>query len=299
MLYTHMSGSHDWTGEGPHLIGSPESVEPKRHSHSRWASGLVAGLMAGLVIGWAVRGTLASRDQYTPPNRESSPSSLLQENQRSPIDTEPTEIAPKQAGGTLLQRENDRAKANPAAVSIPDTKPTAKHMLGPIQPMPLPGNIGEASPVVPGPPADLHSLEARVRVIATSVGGSVVAVRDVTGTSGTTAKSLTLALPKERVDAFTARVHKELSAAALVEEPVPGSTDEANDPAKLGQLKREETQLDEVKQRLHKAQLDFYSDAPALRNVEAEYADQLRKVDELRRSLNVPVHVTVVLTAVE
>ena len=276
-----------------------ESPEPNlRRSPLGWVSGVVSGILAGVVIGWAVRGTIGARNVYVPPNREAregGPPGLLQEEGRAPFTLQNSD------GGTVSKKPEGKIPGSKGP-GVPDGKAGSisnkVRTLEPVpaMPLPLPGSINASGAVVESPPVDLHTLEARLRVVCSEQEGKVVSVRDAKAASGATVRSIVISIAPERVEPFTERVRKVDGNSAMVEEPV-ASESGSEDSLKQAQLMSEQALLGQLKLKLHQAQLDFYPDAPALKTIETQYGEELKKVDDLRRSVKSSVTVTVVLAA--
>lgn len=131
-----------------------------------------------------------------------------------------------------------------------------------------------------------------MRVIAAGLGGTVVSVHDAKGTDGAEARRIEVSVSAEKASALREMILGELGHAAMIEDPVAASGQTA-----APELEKAQTELESLKARVHQAELDFYPDAPALKDLQAQYADQVKRVQELRRQANPPAIVTVVLTS--
>lgn len=283
----------------PHLIGSPAPAGPSNRSvGGGWPSALIAGLLAGLVLGWAGRGMVSAKDRFAYDATRSSsygPGDAIRDQGHSPWllqgpegKAPPTARVGSPGSPGSAKAEHPLLKDKKVAPPAPKAPATASLPKGAF---PLPGAL---SPVDPGsmtvkPALDLHSAEARVRTIAASEGGRIVTLHDARNGSETIARSMVISVSPEKAPALADRIRKELGTTAMVEPPV--SSPDSSSP----ELRTEQNVLEQLKQRAHQASLDFYPDAPALKSLEAQYADQLKKVDQLRRSLKMPATVTVVL----
>jgi hypothetical protein len=139
----------------------------------------------------------------------------------------------------------------------------------------------------------MHVGEARIRTIVANVGGQVVSVRVARGISGGEARSFVLRVSSRRSKTLVNRIRAELGASALVEDPIRSS---GGDEAPT-ELKSQEALLEQLRLKVRQARLDFYPDAPALKALESQYRDQIRVVDALRSSLELPVNLTVILVS--
>jgi hypothetical protein len=248
-------------------------------------------------VGWVGRGVLAAKKerllQSEAPYRRSGEPELAREQNRPPF---------------VVQTSEDES-LKPAKVD--GKKPTVSSKVPaptnskPISELPVPSLAGQlppptetvlqpqavASPTPPG--MTLHAAEAKVREIAGRFGGSVISVRDAKGLEDAMARTLGISVSPQRAEAMSREIKSRLGGSAMVEPPKASSASEAGS----SDLTSAQTALDSIKQKLHQAELDFYPDAPALKSLRGQYADQLKLVEGLRRSLDLPVVVTVVLTS--
>ena len=223
-------------------------------------------------------------------SRTGGPPELLREQGRSPFVIQ----APDDGNTVLPKPVKKTIKPEPVKSTIVGRVKSGENL----PPLPLTGNVPKLDSPLPATvveptqlTGDLHSEEAQVRAIAAKYGGSVVSVRDAKG-AGLDARTIEISTAPQQALALSAKIRSTLGQVAMVETPKAAAADQAGSV----DLQSAQKELESLKAKLHQAELDFYPDAPALRSLQGQYADQAQRVRSLRSSLHLPVLVTVVIT---
>jgi|GEM_PF-3204479 len=265
-------------------------VPPVQPVTLAWASTLVLGMIAGTMIGWVVRGVMeppAPPIEHPVAKLQRKPTVILKPTQKVEPIAELTSNKPsKPNDGKPSTFSTNTGKAETIAPPMPPIRGN----LPPLSPV-GPNATATATPIETQPVADLHSLEAKVRVMAAEAGGRVLNSRKGSGGGGVTSLSLVLSVPQEKADELSEKIRIGLGDRATVSDPEPTA------PSDTDELTGEQAALEALKKKLHDAQLSFYPDAPALKSMTEQVADQQKKVDALQKTEHLPYRLSVVLTS--
>jgi hypothetical protein len=189
---------------------------------------------------------------------------------------------------------------NPAPPSLPGTPGGRRPSGRETTPMPMSFFGGEIRPFVPQVPEgatvqiDRNQVEQAVREAASAAGGRVVHVAN----SGAE-RTIVLSVRSDRAGNLISRLRNRVAAAGSVSTPldahpaVPASADGGS--LRIQELER---RLKDMKEERSKLLVDFFEDAPSIRDLDEQMAAARKEMEEARRSRGTaPAYVEVRLFA--